>query len=128
MRTEYALRRPFAIASSACARDRGRSAQKLLDDLAVAIANDRAERRPRAAGARHRSEHRRRERRPALCIAARNGSAATVDVLLAAKADPNRRNRFGDTPMMVAALNGNLDVVRKLARGGAAVDSRAGRR
>jgi len=42
MRTENALRRAFAIALFGCAAI-GLSAQGLLDDLAVAIASDRAE-------------------------------------------------------------------------------------
>ena len=41
-----------------------------------------------------------------LVIAARAGNAATVDVLLAARANVNARNGFGDTALMVAALGG----------------------
>ena len=52
-----------------------------------------------------------------LCIAARNGSARTVEALLAAKANPNRANRFGDTPLMLAALNGDLDTRPRAGRG-----------
>ena len=57
-----------------------------------------------------------------LCIAARGGAARSVGALLAAKANPNRANRFNDTPLMLAALNGNLDVVRRLVAGGALLD------
>ena len=57
-----------------------------------------------------------------LITAARAGNAATVDVLLAARADPERRNRFGDTAMMVAALNGHFGIMKALRAKGAAVD------
>jgi ankyrin repeat protein len=55
---------------------------------------------------------------PVLVIAARAGYLATVDVLLAGRADVNARNRYGDTALMSATLNGHLDVVKTLrARG-----------
>ena len=75
-------------------------------------------------------ECRRRERRSAaLHRGARGRARASVDVLLAAKAKSNRANRFGDTPLMVAALDGHLDVVRKLRRAAARRSiRRAGRR
>ena len=59
---------------------------------------------------------------PVLYMAARAGNAATVDVLLATKVNVDARNRFGDTPLMGAALEGHLDIVRKLRARGAAVD------
>jgi len=56
---------------------------------------------------------------PALVVAARAGYSATIDVLLAGRADVNARSGFGDTALMMAALNGHDDIVRKLrARGG----------
>src|SRR6478672_4629626 len=95
-------------------------AQGLLDDLAIAVANDRAEdvRRLLARGMDPNSVDAKGD--TLLCIAARSGSPHAVAVLLAAKADPNRANRFRDTPLMLAALNGSLDSVRALVAGGAA--------
>jgi ankyrin repeat protein len=57
-----------------------------------------------------------------LCVAARNGSRASAQALLRAKAHPDRPNRFGDTPLMLAALKGDLETVRALVAGGAAVN------
>src|SRR5206468_6074212 len=48
----------------------------------------------------------------------------TVDVLLAAKANVNAKNRFGDTPLMAAALNGHLEIVRRLRTQGADLEPR----
>ena len=43
-------------------------------------------------------------------------------MLLAAKAPVDAKNRFGDTPLMGAALSGQLDIVRKLRARGAALE------
>jgi ankyrin repeat protein len=59
---------------------------------------------------------------PLLFIAARNGSVAMVDTLLAAKAKVDMPNRFNDTPLMAAAIQGHLEVVRRLRAAGAARD------
>ena len=59
---------------------------------------------------------------PALVIAAREGNAATIDVLLAARANVNLRNRFGDTALMIAALKGRLDIVKRIRVRGAELD------
>jgi ankyrin repeat protein len=100
------------------------SAQALLDDLVIAVANDRASEvqkllarglDPNSVGG---------DGESLLYTAARNGSLATVDVLLAAKARVDAGNRVGDTPMMVAALQGYLPIVRKLREAGAALDPR----
>ena len=56
---------------------------------------------------------------PLLFIAARSVYKASTDALLAAKANINAKNRHGDTPIMTAALNGHLDIVRKLRSQGA---------
>jgi len=57
---------------------------------------------------------------PMLLIAARSGWETTVDILLTAGAKVDAQNRFGDRPLAVAALNGKLAIVKKLhARGGA---------
>ena len=47
----------------------------------------------------------------------------TVDVLLAARADVNARNKFGDTAIMAAALAGNLAIVRTLRARGASLEN-----
>src|SRR4029078_6571972 len=49
-----------------------------------------------------------------LCIGARSGSVGAAQLLLDAKAKPDKPNRWNDTPLMLAALQGNLDVVRAL--------------
>jgi uncharacterized protein len=97
-------------------------AQGLLDDLVIAVTNDRVDevRRLLARGMDANSVDANGD--TLLCIAARSGSARTLDVLLAAKANPNRPNRFGDTPLMLAALKGDLDSVRALVAKGAVVD------
>jgi len=56
---------------------------------------------------------------PALVLAARANYTATVDALLAAKANVNARSAVGDTAIMAAALNGHLDLVKKLRARGA---------
>src|SRR6478752_8270040 len=103
MRTDHVLRRALSVALFGCAA-LGASAQGLLDDFAVAIASDRAEEVSRlvARGMDPNSVDERGD--TALCTAARNGSVRSIDVLLAAKADPNRPNRFNDMPLMLAAL------------------------
>jgi ankyrin repeat protein len=60
-----------------------------------------------------------------LTCAAYLGSARTVDVRLAAGADPNLSNRrLGATPLMMAAERGRTDIVRRLIGAGAVVDHR----
>ena len=99
-------------------------AQQIYDDLIVAVANDRADevKRLLARGMDANSVDPNGD--PLLFIAARAGYLATVDVLLAAKANVNAKNRFGDTPLMAAALNGRLDIVRRLRTQGAELDPR----
>lgn len=60
---------------------------------------------------------------PVLLVAARLGYQDTLNALLAARADVDRRNRFGDTALKVAALNGHLKIVRTLRERGAAIDT-----
>jgi ankyrin repeat protein len=109
----------FFVAALAAAPAFG---QRLYDDMIAAVANDRA------------SEVKALLARgvdpnivdpngdPLLCVAARAGYGATVDALLAAKASVDARTRTGDTAMMGAALEGHLDVVKKLRTSGAALD------
>ncbi len=59
---------------------------------------------------------------PVLLVAARLGFQDTLNALLAARAGVDRANRFGDTAIKVAALNGHLNIVRTLRERGAAID------
>jgi len=59
---------------------------------------------------------------PVLLIASRAGFETSVDALLKARAKIDAKNRYGDTPIMVAALGGHLAIVKKLHRRGADVD------
>ena len=97
-------------------------AQGTPDDFLIAVANDRAPqvRVQLARGIDPNSVDAAGD--PALFIAARAGNAATVDVLLDAKANVDLRNRFGDTPLMAAVLHGHVDVAKKLRARGAAVN------
>jgi ankyrin repeat protein len=98
------------------------TAQQVYEDLIVAVANDRADEVKRlvARGMDPNSVDPNGD--PLLFTAARNGYRATVDVLLAAKAKVGAKNRVGDTPLMGAALNGHLEIVRKLRTQGADLD------
>jgi ankyrin repeat protein len=60
---------------------------------------------------------------PALVLAARAGYTATVDALLDAKANVNARSAVGDSAIMAAALNGRLDIVKKLRSRGAEINN-----
>jgi ankyrin repeat protein len=60
---------------------------------------------------------------PVLLVAARAGWEPTVDALLAAGAKVDARNRFGDRALTVAALGGHLAIVKKLLARGAALDT-----
>jgi uncharacterized protein len=60
---------------------------------------------------------------PVLVIAARANYGATVDALLAAKANVNAKSAVGDTAIMAAALNGHLDLVKKLRARGAEINN-----
>lgn len=91
----------------------------LLDDLTAAVANDRSGdvKALLARGMDPDSVDQSGE--PMLCIAARNGYVTTAIVLLDAHAKPNLANRWGDTPLMLAALKGSLATVRALQSHGA---------
>jgi len=97
-------------------------AQRLYDDMIAAVANDRAAdvKALLARGVDPNTVDPNGD--PILYMAARAGNAATVDVILATKVNVDARTRFGDTPLMGAALEGHLDIVRKLRSRGAAVD------
>jgi len=97
-------------------------AQRLYEDVVVAVANDRASevKALLARGVDPNTVDPNGD--PLLYVAARAGYVATVDVLLAANASVDARSRFGDTPLMGAALAGNLEIARKLRARGAALD------
>jgi ankyrin repeat protein len=115
-------RRRILLATVLVAASPALHAQTLLDDFVRAVADDRAEevRRLLARGMDPDSVDARGD--TMLCIAARNGSRASAEALLRAKAHADRPNRFGDTPLMLAALKGDLETVRVLIAGGASVN------
>ena len=96
-------------------------AQSVQEDLAIAVLNDRAAevKRMLAAGADPNMVDRNGD--PLIVIAARANSVAALDALLAARANVNARTRHGDTALMFAALNGRLDIAKKLRANGADV-------
>lgn len=96
----------------------------LLDDLVRAVGNDNADEVKKLLARGMDADSVDANGEPMLCIAARNGSARTAQALLEARGNPNRPNRYGDTPLMLAALKGDLDTVRVLQAGGAAVNRR----
>ncbi len=59
-----------------------------------------------------------------LILAARNGSAAMIEALLKAGADPGRAASTGATPLMSAAASGSVDAVRELLDAGADLNAR----
>jgi uncharacterized protein len=61
---------------------------------------------------------------PALHIAVGRGRVDLVNLLIAAGANPNRRDVTGLTPMMLAACRGDLDAVELLLKSGADVNAR----
>jgi ankyrin repeat protein len=59
----------------------------------------------------------------ALAVAAGYGRLEAARVLLDAGADPDRANGYGGTPLMLAAANGDPEVLRLLLGRGAALDA-----
>lgn len=95
----------------------------LYEDFIIAVDNDRVAqvREYLAKGVDPNTVARNGE--PALVRAARLGYAGSVDALLAAKANVNARSPVGDSALMAAALNGHLDIVKKLRARGAEIDN-----
>lgn len=60
-----------------------------------------------------------------ILLAAAEGDLVRVHTLLAARSDPNARDKQRQTPLMHAARNGHLDVVEALLAAGADVNARA---
>src|SRR4029078_2961554 len=120
-RIDLILRLLAALCATATFAHAGAAA--LVDDFAIAVANDRVGqvRELLARGADPNAVNAMGD--PALVSAARAGNAATVDVLHAAKADVNARNQFRDKAIMAAALAGNLAIVRTLRTRGASLDN-----
>ena len=61
-----------------------------------------------------------------LLQAARSGSVGAVRTLLDEGANPNSRNRLGDTPLNTAARNGQIELVQLLIERGADVNLASG--
>lgn len=59
-----------------------------------------------------------------LHLAAANGNAAIIDLLLKADADPNVTNGNGTTPLMLASATGKLDAIKTLLDRGADPNAR----
>ncbi|XP_073023039.1 putative E3 ubiquitin-protein ligase XBAT31 isoform X1 [Primulina eburnea] len=70
------------------------------------------------------------DRNSALHIAAENGQIEVLSYLLDASVKPDVLNRFKQTPLMLAAMRGNISCVNKLIEAGANIlmfDARSGR-
>ncbi|HVO89567.1 MAG TPA: ankyrin repeat domain-containing protein [Casimicrobiaceae bacterium] len=98
------------------------AAQQLLDDMVIAVTNDRVAEVKRLLARGIDADSVGASGDPLIAIAARNGSSGALDALLAAKAHVDARNRHGETALMLAALKGNLDMVKKLRARGASLD------
>ena len=122
--TEFLLRavRRTLLATVVLAASIAPAIADIHEDFLIAVANDRVVqvRELLAKGVDPNSVNAQGE--PALVIAARAGYGATVDALLAAKANVDARSTFGDSAIMVAALGGHLELVKKLRAKGAAID------
>lgn len=115
-------RRRFLILAVALALPAAAAAQTAVDDFMIAVANDRVDTvramlakgvDPNVVG---------KDGHPALVTAAREGSANALDALLAAGAKGDARSSYGDTALMLASLNGRLEIAKKLRAKGAALD------
>jgi ankyrin repeat protein len=95
----------------------------LYEDFIIAVSNDRASqvREFLARGVDPNTVGPNGE--PALVLAARANYTATVDALLAGKANVNARSAVGDSAVMAAALNGHLELVKKLRGRGAEINN-----
>jgi len=56
-------------------------------------------------------------------IAARNGNLELLNFLLTNRANPQKRNRYGDNAIMLATFRGNMEGVRRLLDAGASPDN-----
>jgi ankyrin repeat protein len=119
--------RRFVIATLAiaalCLALPATSAQPAPDDFVVAVVNDRVQELKRMLAAGADPDMLDNNGDPVLVIAVRAGNGASVDVLLATRLNVNARTKFGDTAMMIAALSGRLDLVKKLRARGAEINA-----
>ncbi|MET0682607.1 MAG: ankyrin repeat domain-containing protein [Casimicrobiaceae bacterium] len=97
-------------------------AQSVQDDFVVAVVNDRVQEIKRLLGSGADPDMLDSNGDPVLVIAVRAGNTATVDLLLATRANVDARTKFGDTALMMGALLGRLDIVKKLRARGASVN------
>ncbi len=114
----YRLVAALAVAA-ACAAP---AAADLYEDFIVAVTNDRVPEVKELLGRGVDPNTVGPNGEPVLVLAARANYAGTIDALLAAKANVNAKSAFGDTAIMAAALNGHLDLVKKLRARGAEID------
>ena len=61
-----------------------------------------------------------------LGLAAKNGNGEVVATLLKARANPTLVNRYGEDPLLQAAYQGHLDVVKQLVRAGVDINRAKG--
>lgn len=116
------LRRWLAACLLALAAALPAHAQQLLDDLFIAAVNDRGGEVKSILARGVDPDSIDANGDPVIVAAARAGSASVVDVLLAAKVQVDQRNRWGDTALMVAVLNGHAGIAKALRQRGAAVN------
>ena len=98
-------------------------AQPAPDDFVVAVVNDRVEEVKRMLAAGADPDMLNSNGDPVLVIAVREGSTASVDLLLTTRVNVNAKTKFGDSAMMVAAISGRLDLARKLRARGAEINT-----
>ncbi|MCC6380563.1 MAG: ankyrin repeat domain-containing protein [Burkholderiales bacterium] len=122
MATDF--RRLLAAAFLAFATALPAQAQQLLDDLFIAAVNDRGDQVKSILARGVDPDSVDANGDPVIVAAARAGSAGAVDALLAAKAEVDKRNRWGDTALMVAVLNGHGAIAKALRQKGAAVNAK----
>src|SRR5262245_54519508 len=110
----------IAVATAAALPCRYARAQQLHEDFILAVVNDRAAEVQSGLARGMDPNTVSRDGEPVLLIAARAGNVKTVDVLLAARGiNVNARSGVGDTAIMAAAINGELEIIRKLRARGA---------
>uniref|UniRef100_A0A7S0RPP2 Ankyrin repeat domain-containing protein n=1 Tax=Pyramimonas obovata TaxID=1411642 RepID=A0A7S0RPP2_9CHLO len=61
----------------------------------------------------------------ALMFAAGEGNSKLVEDFLASGADVNHRNEYGETPLHVSAIKGDLDTIKAILAAGAKVNAQA---
>lgn len=105
-----------------CATTATLAQQLSVEDFALAVKNDRVDEVKSALARGMDPNTVAADGHPVLVTAAREGNGRVVDVLLAAGARVDARNGFGDTALMMAALNGHLDIAKRLRARGASLE------